>query len=98
MMKEVFIFHWLKQGIYEYDNSRKPLIQPFSIFSDCFAAIAFAQYYKATGCKLEWAKTKALTTFENIEKRKSNPMGKYGKGFPGTRDFSGLNVIYKYIL
>ena len=63
--------------------------------------MAFAQYYKA-GClsfnddtdnsNYEWAKLKALKTFKNIERRKSNPLGLYGKGYPGTRDFSGINV------
>ena len=43
------------------------MVHPYSIFSDCFAAMAFAQYYKAT--KEEWAKELALKTFDNIEKR-----------------------------
>ncbi|CEN49593.1 hypothetical protein CCAN2_2000015 [Capnocytophaga canimorsus] len=27
----------------------KPLVQPYNIFSDCFAAMAFSQYAKASG-------------------------------------------------
>ncbi len=55
-----------------------------SIFSDCFAAMAFAQYSKAikSGGKSEeseWALKIALATFENIEKRKIDPKGRYNK-------------------
>ena len=37
-------------GAFYFSLSRegKPLIQPYNIFSDCFAAMAFGQYAKAT--------------------------------------------------
>jgi N-acylglucosamine 2-epimerase len=72
------------------DKKGKPLVTPFSIFSDCFAAMGFAQYYKATG--ETWAKDLALRTFENIEKRKSNPRGQWSKGVGNNRPLQALNV------
>lgn len=60
-----------------------PLIQPYNIFSDCFAAMAFGQLHLATG-NPEYA-TIAQETFANILRRQSNPKGRYTKAFPGTR-------------
>lgn len=56
----------------------KPLVQAYNIFSDCFAAMAFAQYAKASGDK-EFSEL-AKNTYRNILKRKDNPKGKYEKG------------------
>lgn len=55
----------------------KPIVQAYNIFSDCFAAMAFAQYAKASGDK-EFSET-AKNTYRNILKRKDNPKGKYEK-------------------
>jgi N-acylglucosamine 2-epimerase len=68
----------------------KPLIQPYNIFSDCFATMAFGQLYKATK-KDEYADL-ALRTFKNILGRKENPKGKYSKAFPGTRQLQGFSL------
>lgn len=68
----------------------KPLVQPYNIFSDCFAAMAFAQAYKAS--KNELHKDIAVKTFDNILKRKANPKGKYDKNFPGTRPLQGFSL------
>jgi N-acylglucosamine 2-epimerase len=57
--------------------------QPCNIFSDCFAAIAFSQFARATGDG--HAKQLALRTHRNILSRKGNPKGKYAKTVPGTR-------------
>ena len=32
------------------NRAGQPLVQPYNIFSDCFAAMAFGQYALATGC------------------------------------------------
>ena len=61
----------------------KPLIQPYNIFSDCFATMAFGQLYKATGNE-EYAEI-AKRTFNNILSRQDNPKGTYNKAFNGTR-------------
>lgn len=68
----------------------KPLVQPYNIFSDCFAAIAYGQLYKATGT--DEYKEIALQTFHNILKRQDNPKGKYSKAYPGTRDLKGFSL------
>ena len=72
----------------------KPLVQPYNIFSDCFACMAFAQYSIASG--EEESKEIAQKTFENILKRRDNPKGKYSKAYPGTRPL--INVDLDIIL
>lgn len=67
-----------------------PLSQPFNIFSDCFAAMAFAQLYKATN--VEEYKTIALKTFHNILARRENTKGIYNKQYPGTRPMQGFSL------
>ena len=68
----------------------KPLVQPYNIFSDCFAAMAFSQYALASG-KIE-AKEIALQAYHNVLRRKDNPKGKYTKSYPGTRPLKNLAV------
>tara|TARA_R110002049_G_scaffold93815_13_gene231614 strand:+ start:878 stop:2047 length:1170 start_codon:yes stop_codon:yes gene_type:complete len=58
-------------------NSGKPLVQPYNIFSDCFAAMAFSQYATATGD--EEIKSLAKNTYYNILRKKDNPKGGYEK-------------------
>ena len=66
----------------------RPLVQPCNIFSDCFAAIAFGRFARATGD--EAAKEVAARTYRNILARKANPKGAYAKTFPGTRPMVSL--------
>jgi N-acylglucosamine 2-epimerase len=79
-----------KQGDWYFSLNRegKPLIQPYNIFSDCFATMAFGQLYKATNNK-EYASI-AVETFQNILKRQKNPKGKYAKAYPGTRNLKNF--------
>jgi len=74
-----------KQGNWYFSLTRegKPLVQPYNIFSDCFAAMAFSELYKATAD--DEHKQIALSTFSNIQRRQDNPKGSYNKAFPGTR-------------
>lgn len=65
------------------DRTGQPLVQPYNIFSDCFAAMACGQYALATGDG--WAADLALQTYHNIIRRKDNPKGHYEKKVPGTR-------------
>jgi len=65
------------------DRCGNALIQPYNIFSDCFAAMALSQYAVASGS--DRAKEIALRTFRNILHRKDNPKGQYYKGIPGAR-------------
>ena len=68
----------------------KPIAQPYNIFSDCFATMAFAALYKINPLP-EWKKI-AIDTFENIIARKDNPKGNYNKLFPGTRDLKNFSL------
>lgn len=68
----------------------KPLVQPYNIFSDCFATIAFASLDRAT--PNERHKKIALDTFENIIKRKDNWKGTYNKNYPGTRSLKNFSL------
>lgn len=68
----------------------KPLVQPYNIFSDCFACMGFAALNKATG--EERYKKIALDTFENIIRRKDNWKGIYSKAYPGTRPLKNFSL------
>ena len=67
-----------------------PLVQPYNIFSDCFATMAFGQLYKATA-QQQYADI-ALRTFLNIVRRQDNPKGKYVKTYPDTRPLQGFSL------
>ncbi|GHB86957.1 AGE family epimerase/isomerase [Persicitalea jodogahamensis] len=72
-------------GSWYFSTTRrgKPLVQPYNIFSDCFAAMAFGQLSRATQ-NAEYADL-AKTTFDNILARRHNPKGAWNKAVPGTR-------------
>jgi len=80
------------QGNWYFSLTRegKPLIQPYNIFSDCFAAMAFSELYKATGD--ESHKKLALETFSNILNRQQNTKGIYTKAYPGTRPLKSFSL------
>lgn len=77
-----FYFSLTKEG--------RPLVQPYNIFSDCFAAMAFSLYGQASGDaeSLDLAKQ----TFSNILARQDNPKGDYNKIFPGTRPLKSFSL------
>jgi N-acylglucosamine 2-epimerase len=75
---------------FSLNQTGQPLIQPYNIFSDCFAAMAFSQYALASG--EETAKSVAMQAYGNVLRRKSNPKGQYDKGVPGTRSLKSLAV------
>ena len=79
-----------KEGNWYFSLNQKgaPLVQPYNIFSDCFAAMAFGKLY-AIEPKEEYANI-AKTTFENILKRQSNPKGEYNKVYPNTRNLQNF--------
>lgn len=80
------------QGNWYFSLTRegKPLVQPYNIFSDCFAAMAFSELYKAT-CD-ENHKKLALDTFSNILNRQHNTKGIYTKAYPGTRPLKSFSL------
>jgi N-acylglucosamine 2-epimerase len=68
----------------------KPLVQPYNIFSDCFAAMAFSALDKAA--PNEEYKNIAISTFENILSRQHNWKGKYNKAYPDTRPLKSFSL------
>lgn len=66
----------------------KPLVQPYNIFSDCFAAMAFGKLYEIEP-KEEYAEI-AKNTFKNILRRQHDPKGKYSKIYPNTRSLQNF--------
>ncbi len=68
----------------------KPLVQPYNIFSDCFAAMAFAALDKIQ--PQERYKKIALDTFDHILKRQNNWKGIYNKMYPGTRSLKSFSL------
>jgi N-acylglucosamine 2-epimerase len=68
----------------------KPLVQPYNIFSDCFATMAFAALDKAS--PNDKYKKIALDTFENIIRRQHNWKGTYSKAYPGTRNLKNFSL------
>ncbi|MDI7274914.1 MAG: AGE family epimerase/isomerase [Anaerolineae bacterium] len=72
------------------DRQGRPLVQPYNIFSECFAAMAFSQYAVATGDAE--ARQIALQAFDNYLRRRENPKGKWSKAVPGTRPLRSLAV------
>lgn len=69
---------------FSLDRKGNPLVQPYNIFSDCFAAMAFGEFYKVEADE-RYAQI-AKDTFQKILSRQQNPKGKYNKKYPGTRD------------
>lgn len=68
----------------------KPLVQPYNIFSDCFATMAFASLDKAM--PTDEYKQIAIDTFNNIIKRRNNTKGLYNKSYPGTRSLKNFSL------
>ncbi|MBE7171333.1 MAG: AGE family epimerase/isomerase [Williamsia sp.] len=68
----------------------RPLVQPYNIFSDCFATMAFAALNRAHPD--ERYKEIALRTFQRIQERKANWKGAYNKAYPGTRALKNFSL------
>ncbi|MGL5033322.1 MAG: AGE family epimerase/isomerase [Microcystaceae cyanobacterium] len=75
---------------FSLDRKGNPLVQPYNIFSDCFAAMAFSQFAMMTGAERDRAI--ALQAYENVLRRQNNPKGQYSKTVPGTRPLKSLAV------
>ncbi|MFM7439833.1 MAG: AGE family epimerase/isomerase, partial [Snowella sp.] len=75
---------------FSLDRAGNPLTQPYNIFSDCFAAMAFSQYALASGN--DESKAIALQAYKNVLRRKDNSKGQYSKAYPGTRSLKSLAV------
>lgn len=78
------------QGNWYFSLNRKgePLVSPYNIFSDCFAAMAFGNLYKIQ-MEERYADI-ALFTFRNILNRQANPKGTFNKIVEGTRNLQNF--------
>eukprot|EP01060_Flectonema_neradi_P003258 TRINITY_DN12087_c0_g1_i1.p1 TRINITY_DN12087_c0_g1~~TRINITY_DN12087_c0_g1_i1.p1 ORF type:complete len:434 (+),score=84.26 TRINITY_DN12087_c0_g1_i1:64-1302(+) len=76
-------------GYFSTTKAGKPLVQPFSIFSDCFMCMGYSQYHAISGDAE--SKSHAERKYQRIEQRKSNPVGKWGKTCP-ERSFKSMAV------
>ncbi|MFA6816998.1 MAG: AGE family epimerase/isomerase [Lentisphaeria bacterium] len=79
-------------GNYYYALTRagKPLMQPFSIFSDGFVAMGLSQYAIATGD--EHVQLLASQAFNNYLCRQCNPKGPYNKSCSGGSPLMALSL------
>lgn len=73
---------------FSLNREGKPLVQPYNIFSDCFAAMGFGALYKVKPNEV-YAEI-ARKTFYKILERRKNTKGKYNKIYPGTRDLKNF--------
>ena len=82
-----FLKKYGHNGYYDFyfslTREGKPLVEPYNIFSNTFACMAFAQLAKATGSE-EYAEI-SRRIFKRILERRGNPKGKWSKAVPGTR-------------
>ncbi|GAO29015.1 AGE family epimerase/isomerase [Geofilum rubicundum] len=79
-------FNWY----FSLTREGQPLVEPYNVFSDCFATMAFGQLYKATGDDAHAHIAKS--TFQNILNRVDNPKGRFSKVTPGTRPLKGFSL------
>lgn len=89
-----FLKRYAHDGNYDFyfsvTREGKPIIQPYNIFSNTFACMAFAQLAEATGSG-EYRDI-ALKTFQRILDRRDNPKGIWEKSYPGTRPMKGFSL------
>ena len=78
--------HWY----FSLTRDGRPLTQPYSIFSDCFAAMAFGEFGRAAN--EDNARRIARATYRNVVRRAAQPKGRYSKAYPGTRPLRALSV------
>ncbi len=79
-----------ESGRYYFSIARdgEPTMAPYSVFSECFAVMGCAAYYRATGD--ESAKAEAIRAFENYLQRESRPKGEWTKELSGRK--AGKNL------
>lgn len=87
-----FLKKYGHNGNYDFyfslDRAGRPLVQPYNIFSNTFACMAFAQLAKATG-NAEYAEI-ARQTFRRILERRNSPKGIWEKTIASTRAMKGF--------
>jgi len=66
----------------------RPAVAPYSVYSDCFAVMGAAAYYRATGDN--GARNEALRAFESYLSRESRPKGEWTKELEGREPMTTL--------
>lgn len=79
-----------EKGRYYFALARdgQPTMAPYSVFSECFAVMGCAAYYRATGD--EFARAEAVRAFENYVQRENCPKGEWTKELPGRSPMKSL--------
>ncbi len=73
---------------FSLDKTGRPLVQPYNIFSDCFASMGLGALYKVEPNPI-YAEV-AKETFQHILERQHQPKGIYDKSYPGTRSLKNF--------
>ncbi|GAB4222042.1 MAG: AGE family epimerase/isomerase [Spirochaetales bacterium] len=87
-----FLYRYARteEGYYfSLDRWGRPLVVPYNLFSDYFMLAAYASYYRLTG--EEWVRKEGTFLWDLIQKRKSNPKGRWTKQIPGARSFLAMS-------
>jgi len=71
------------------DRGGKPLVQPYNIYSDCFCAAGLAEYGRISG--ESWATEMAVSTWNRIQERKTNPKGPWTKQIDSNRPILAMS-------
>ena len=91
---ESFLTKYGHDGNYDWffslDRKGNPLVQPYNIFSNTFAAMAYGRLGLITGD--ENLIDISRKTFQRILDREKNPKGKYNKLYPGTRPLKNFSL------
>jgi N-acylglucosamine 2-epimerase len=74
---------------FSVNREGRPLVQPYTIFSYTFAAMAFAELSIAAK-NSDYAQI-AKKTFDRIIEKQDNSKGIWNKAYPGTRDLKGFS-------
>jgi N-acylglucosamine 2-epimerase len=75
---------------FSLDRLGRPLVEPYNIFSDYFAAAGLAEYHRASG--EPWALELALSTFNRIQGRKERPKGSWTKQISTNRPLLAMGI------
>ena len=72
------------------DRKGLPLVAPYNIFSEYFAAAGFAEFYRASG--ENWAAGQAEKSYKRIVTRKPDPKGIWTKQIGENRPMAAMGV------
>jgi len=85
-------------GRYYFSLARDgtPATAPYSVYSDCFAAMGSAALYRATGNA--GAKNEALKACAQYQSRRDNPKGEWEKGMSGRGQYVSISYYMMQVV